>query len=226
MIVPRRLLSYDISIPPGADRLEQFREWILSEVLPKEVTVHLVEGEIFIEMSPERIESHVLVKTEVTSVLHRLVRRNKLGTVYCDGTWITNDAAELSTEPDASFASWDTLKSGRLVAVQRPGGDAIELRGSPDWVLEVVSPSSVKKDMKLHPTSYFRAGVQEYWLIDARREKIKFTVFVRGEGAMTPAPSDKGWHWSPVFGKTFRLERKKNPVGGWEFRLRVRSRQD
>jgi Uma2 family endonuclease len=223
MIIPRRLLSFDIAIPQGAHRLERFREWILSEVLPEEVTVHLVQGEIFIEMSPERIESHALVKIEIMSVVHQLARKLKLGTVYPDGTWITNDAAELSTEPDACFASWDTLKSGRLVAVERPSGDAIELRGSPDWVLEVVSPSSVKKDVKLHPISYFRAGVQEYWLIDTRREKIKFTVFVRGEEAMTPAPSVKGWHASPVFGKAFRLERRENPVGGWEFRLRVKS---
>jgi Uma2 family endonuclease len=59
-----------------------------------------------------------------------------------DGMWITNDEADLSNEPDAVFASWDTLESGRAVL----SSDELELIGSPDWVLEIVSKSSVRKD--------------------------------------------------------------------------------
>src|SRR5256885_8764701 len=46
----------------------------------------------------------------------------------------------------------------------------LELEGTPDMVLEVVSESSVQKDTKRLRQLYWQAGIREYWLVDARRE--------------------------------------------------------
>ncbi len=48
--------------------------------------------------------------------------------------------------------------------------------GAPDWVLEVVSPSSKKRDYILKLQKYQNAGVREYWIID--REKERVTVYI------------------------------------------------
>lgn len=44
--------------------------------------------------------------------------------------------------------------------------------GAPDFVMEVISPSSRRKDMLVKAGKYAQAGVREYWMIDPEREKI------------------------------------------------------
>jgi Uma2 family endonuclease len=44
--------------------------------------------------------------------------------------------------------------------------DARGVRGAPDWVAEVLSPSTSRHDQTLKLSAYERAGVREVWLID------------------------------------------------------------
>jgi Uma2 family endonuclease len=44
--------------------------------------------------------------------------------------------------------------------------DARGVRGAPDWVAEVLSPSTASHDRTLKLSAYERAGVREVWLID------------------------------------------------------------
>jgi Uma2 family endonuclease len=134
--------------------------------------------------------------------------------------WFTNDAADLSTEADATFLSWARLESGDVRLIPRGAGpDGIELRGSPDWVLEIVSDTTERKDMVRLLELYFRANVREYWLIDARNESLVFTIFRRGAKAFAPAASARGWLTSEVFSRRFRLTRERDRIGGWTYTL-------
>ncbi len=44
--------------------------------------------------------------------------------------------------------------------------DARGMRGAPDWVAEVLSPSTASHDRTVKLAAYERAGVREVWLID------------------------------------------------------------
>lgn len=44
--------------------------------------------------------------------------------------------------------------------------------GAPDFVLEVLSPSSRRKDMIIKLNKYMIAGCKEYWIVDPKDEKI------------------------------------------------------
>lgn len=44
--------------------------------------------------------------------------------------------------------------------------------GAPDFIVEVLSPSTRKKDMTLKMTKYLNAGVREYWMIDPDKRKV------------------------------------------------------
>lgn len=44
--------------------------------------------------------------------------------------------------------------------------------GAPDFIVEVLSPSTAKKDMGLKLTKYADAGVREYWVVDPKRERV------------------------------------------------------
>lgn len=44
--------------------------------------------------------------------------------------------------------------------------------GAPDFVVEVLSPSTKKKDMIIKLNKYMNAGVREYWIIDPEQKKV------------------------------------------------------
>lgn len=44
--------------------------------------------------------------------------------------------------------------------------------GAPELVVEVLSPSTKRKDMMLKSQKYLEAGVREYWMIDPVRQKV------------------------------------------------------
>ncbi|HEV3262837.1 MAG TPA: Uma2 family endonuclease [Gemmataceae bacterium] len=211
-------------IPVSAHTLAGFRAWALSEQFPERGRISFIDQEIFIDMSPEELETHVKVKGEMGRVLLNLDKRRKAGQFYPDGTLVSNEAANLSTEPDATFVTWKSLRSKRVRLVPREGveGQYIELEGTPDWILEIVSRHSVRKDTKQLRERYHRAGIGEYWLIDARGEQVHFQILVRGETDYEAAPSRGSWQVSPVFGRRFRLVRHRGQLGLWEYTLQVK----
>lgn len=211
-----------ISIPAAAARsLDGFRDWAHSDDFPQRGKVSFIQGEILIDMSPEELETHNKVKTEITSVLHRLCRELNLGTIYSDRTLLTNDAAELSTEPDGTFASWDAFRSGRLKRVPRKDhpDEFIELRGSPDWVLEILSRSSFAKDLKKLRLAYHRAAIPEYWLINALEKRIDFQILTYFPSGYVAAKNRQGWRRSAVFHHDFRLRRQRDELDDRQYVL-------
>jgi Uma2 family endonuclease len=224
-MIVRAIDDFTISVPSDAHTLDGFRAWASSPDFPDTGSISLIQGEVLIDMSPERVDSHNQVKWEINHVLGSLVKAEKLGRFYPDRALLTNDTAGLANEPDAAFATWETIKSGRLVRVVKSdsGEDNSELRGAPDWVLEIVSRSSVRKDTELLGKSYYRAGVSEYWIIDARFEPLHFTILVRGPKGFEPVADHGGWRASSVFQRQFRLERGEDEfVGDWIYTLHMR----
>jgi Uma2 family endonuclease len=58
--------------------------------------------------------------------------------------------------------------------------DARGVRGAPDWVAEVLSPSTASHDQTVKLSAYERAGVREVWLVDPIERKL--TLFRLGAG--------------------------------------------
>ena len=213
----------EVVVPSSAHTLEGFRQWALSEDCPNRGRFTFAAGELIIDMSPESIENHNFVKTEVTTVVYARAKRHKLGRVYSDGCLLSNVEANISTEPDTTFATYDTLRSGRCqVLPSRRPGVTQEIVGSPDWVLEIVSPSSKRKDKQLLREGYFRAGIGEYWLIDALGDEIDYQILIPGEDGYVAVETRKGWLASRTFGCSFRLTRKKDEDELWQYTLHVR----
>lgn len=214
--------SAELHIPLSAHTLDGFREWAVSEEFPDRGRFTFVAGELIIDMSPEYLESHNFLKTEITSAINLLTRNRGLGRVFGDRCLFSNEAAGISTEPDALFVSGSSWQSGKchIRRGSRPGVSD-ELVGSPDWILEVLSPSSMRKDKKLFFEAYFRAGVAEYWLIDALGDEIDFQMLTRGADSFVPVQPQASWLASPTFGCAFQLTRQKAEDGLWEYTLHV-----
>lgn len=46
------------------------------------------------------------------------------------------------------------------------------IQGAPDFIAEVLSPSTAAKDKSMKLWKYMRAGVREYWIVDPDKEKV------------------------------------------------------
>lgn len=223
---PRRVVGSDaggISIPVSAATWAGFRAWAKSDAFPRRGKVAYLGEEIFVDMSPERIGSHNALKTELFRVLSQLVRAESLGYFFSDGVLVSHEAAGVSNEPDAVFASYEAVRSGRVVFDPTADGrDWIELVGSPDFVAEIVSPSSVGKDVRQLRARYHAAGIPEHWLLDARGDEIVFQLLRHTPTGYAAAEPRGGWLPSPVFGREFRLDRVPDPIGLWQYTLHTR----
>lgn len=212
-----------IRVPASATTLAGFRAWSQSEDFPERGVITYLGGEIIIDMSPERLSSHNAVKTEITRVLSTLVVEQDLGQFYADRARFVHEEAEVSNEPDAMFVAWENFTSGRVRMVPTKDEDDFgELEGTPDWVLEIVSPSSVGKDTDRLRKRYHAAGIPEYWLIDARGDEVRFEILLHEPADYRAAPARAGWRRSSVFGKRFRLARFNNRIGVRAYRLEMK----
>src|SRR5208283_5933506 len=83
-----------VELPSGAlASLDGFRAWAVSHDYPERGHVSFLNGEIYIDMSPEEIETHNKVKAAIASALFALNETRALGEFYPDGTLLTNDVA-------------------------------------------------------------------------------------------------------------------------------------
>ena len=148
-------------LPQSAANHAGFRRWITSRRFPAEVRPTFVDGEIWLSMSPESLETHNKVKTEFTAVLVRHVRERDLGEAYSDRSLLSNVDARVSTEPDFLFIAWATSETGRVRLGRRKHRteEFIEIIGTPDLVIEIVSDSSARKDLVRLKAAYERAGI-------------------------------------------------------------------
>jgi Uma2 family endonuclease len=221
---PGTVDRWSVRIPTSASTLAGFRAWATSDEFPQHIRAAFIDKEIFIEMSNEEPQSHIAVKDEIISVLKNLNRERKLGKLYGDGLLVSNEAASVSNNPDASFFTLESYRSGRvrLVPKQDKEDRYRELQGTPDWVLEVISDNSVEKDTEELREAYHHAGIREYWLIDARGDAIDFQILYHSKDGYEAAPQRGGWQESRVFGRSFRLERQQDELGLWEYTLHTR----
>jgi len=78
-------------------------------------------------------------------------------------------------EPDVTLIS-----TGRLAAGPKPEHGQF-LAIVPDLVVEILSPSTARRDRVEKKRIYARCGVEEYWLVDPRRREV--AIFARaGDG--------------------------------------------
>jgi len=215
-----------VRIPTSALTLEGFRAWVKSPGFPEYgLTASFLGGEVFIDMAPELFDTHNAIKTELYRALGDIARTANLGRLVTDKMLFTNELAGISTEPDGLFFTWEAWESGRVrMEPTAAGKPNYEVVGQPDWVVEVVSDSSVKKDLRDLRAKYFLAGIPEYWVIDARGDALVFEVLVPAAAEYQPRePAEGGWLRSAVFGRAFRLTRARDRIGLWEYTLHVRS---
>lgn len=149
---------------PGEYTIEDYYE------LPEERRVELIDG-VFYDMSaPTTI--HQLIAGEIYVILKNYIRRKEGACVV----FMSPVDVKLREDDNQTMVQPDIL-----VQCDR---DKIKKRGifdAPDFVAEVLSKSTKKKDMNLKLKKYKEAGVREYWMIDPDKQKVIVYDFEQGE---------------------------------------------
>jgi Uma2 family endonuclease len=210
------------SIPAWVDDLQSYRRWTRSEDFPRQGRFFYLRGEVWVDLSMEEFFSHNQVKAAFSLGIQSLLERKPLGRFVPDRMLLTNTAADLSTEPDGLFFTWESVQSGRLKLVETAESGYLELEGTPDMVLEVVSRSTVHKDTVRMLDLYWQAEVPEYWLVDARAQPRRFEILRHGPDCYVAVEAEGGWLPSVVFGEAFQLTEQKDPLGHPQYKLALR----
>jgi Uma2 family endonuclease len=207
-----------VCIPIWVVDLESFHRWAQSDKFPEQGRFSHLAGGLWVDLSMETL-GHNEAKAEISAVLRTLVKAQQLGRLFVDRMRLTNTEANLSTEPDAMFASRAARISERTRCEH--GAASLEVEGTVDMVLEVVSASSVQKDTVVLRDLYWKAGVREYWLVDPRGLELHFDILRHTPRGHVETRRQGGWLKSVVFGKSFRLTRGEDEQGDPEFTLEV-----
>ena len=135
------------------------------EALPDDVRVELIDGHFFYMESPSTV--HQLIASEIHVYIRIFVRKNKGKCIpFLAPTDVQLDCDDKTIlEPDV-FIVCDPEK----VTERR-------IYGNPDFVAEVLSPSTAKKDRYIKAKKYKYAGVKEYWMIDPKKKNIIVYTF-------------------------------------------------
>ena len=220
------LSEENFPIPSEAHTYEGFLRWVESDEFPESGRIDFLAGEIEADMCSEAIDTHGSPKVEIVVTLGELVLRTGLGDLQTDTTRFNSTFAAVSTEPDVIVVLRESLESGRVrlaPSVRKDSEKIMAFEGPVDLIVEIVSDSSVSKDLKRLPEHYARAGVRELWQVDARGKHLSFNILsLQGDRYAVIPPDAEGWCRSPVLGRSFRLIRYSQPPFPWRYRLEHR----
>lgn len=127
-----------------------------------------IEGELHVTAAPS--SRHQRISVELTAVLHRILVRSGRGTLF-HAPGVEFPATSEGVQPDLVFVS---AERDEIV-----GEDWI--RGAPDLVVEILSPSTAERDRGVKLKLYRRQGVPQYWLVDPRAECVEVWRFDESE---------------------------------------------
>jgi Uma2 family endonuclease len=123
---------------------------------PEHEVAEIVDGDLY--LSPRPAAPHASVSSILGEELGPPFRRGKGG----PGGWIILDEPELHLRNDVLVPDLASWKRERMPQVE----DVPYFTLAPDWLCEVLSPSTAKLDRARKLAIYAREGVKHVWLVD------------------------------------------------------------
>ena len=130
------------------------------EALPEDMRVELIDGQFFEMFAPTL--GHQAVSMELSFQIRDFIRKKKGNcSVFAAPADVQLDGDDRTiVQPDVMIICEKKKLSKKRVV------------GAPDFIAEILSPSTKQKDMFLKLMKYKNAGVREYWMIDLEKERI------------------------------------------------------
>ncbi len=138
--------------------------------LPEGQRAELIDGKMFMMAPPSRMHQQII--SELNYRITDYIKKKQGG-------------CEVYPAPFAVFLNADHrnyVEPDISVICDKDKLDEKGCNGAPDWVIEIVSPSSRQMDYYRKLYKYQNAGVREYWIIDKEKNRIVVHQFEKEAG--------------------------------------------
>ena len=128
--------------------------------LPDGQRAELIDGQLYMTAPPNR--RHQKISFALSRTIADFIDKH-------------NGSCEVYPAPFAVFLNADDktyVEPDISVICDRNKLDDRGCKGAPDWIIEIVSPSSRRMDYRYKYNLYADAGVREYWIIDPEKERV------------------------------------------------------
>lgn len=128
--------------------------------LPEDQYAELIDGELYMMATPSMIHQRIVME-----LCYKI--RNYIGQ--------KNGSCEVFPSPFAVFLNADDtiyLEPDISVICDKDKLTDEGCKGAPDWIIEIVSPTSRPRDYGKKLFMYRTACVREYWIVDHERNLI------------------------------------------------------
>ena len=138
--------------------LAQEKTYTIDDIyaLPDGQRAELIDGQMYLMAPPIRIHQKLI--SQFTKIIGNYIdARHGICEVYpAPFAVFLNEDDRNYVEPDISVI----CDKGRL--------DDKGCKGAPDWIIEIISPSTSRIDYGIKLFKYRSAGVREYWIINPK----------------------------------------------------------
>ena len=128
--------------------------------LPEGQRAELIDGVIYDMAPPSRI--HQELSGELFAMIREYIKTN-------------NGSCKIYPAPFAVFLNEDDknyVEPDISVICDPNKLDDKGCIGAPDWIIEIVSPSTKRMDYMIKLFKYRTSGVREYWIVDKAKNRI------------------------------------------------------
>lgn len=180
--LPRLVEELQHLLRDEAERRERFyRE------LRDDQKAEFINGEVIVH-SPAKVR-HLIATNGLLNLLSNYVVKHRLGIVFAEKALICLTRNDY--EPDIVFFGNDKAESFTRDQMKLP---------APDFVIEVLSPTTEGRDRGIKLEDYAEHGVGEYWIVDAETEIVEQYVLDGGHYRMESRKNDGDLHSVAVHG--------------------------
>ncbi|MGL5436509.1 MAG: Uma2 family endonuclease [Lachnospiraceae bacterium] len=162
--------------------LPQEQRYTIDDIynLPDGQRAELIDGQIYMMAPPSTLHQELLL--ELSYVITDHIKKN-------------NGPCKLFPSPFAVFIDSEDdekyLEPDISVVCNKNKIDDKGCHGAPDWIIEIVSPSSKRMDYYTKLALYRAAGVLEYWIVDPLRKTILVYDMQHDDGPILYSFTDK-----------------------------------
>lgn len=147
----------------------------------------VIEGELVMVAAPYSF--HQYVSQNIEFELRIFLKSNELGQYYHAPIDVVLSDTTI-VQPDIIFISRDNMK----ILTEK------NITGSPDLVIEIISPSTAYYDLIEKKEIYERHGVREYWLVDPKKQWVEVYQNVNQKFELLQRADKEGTVQSQVLG--------------------------